>query len=169
MLSQMYKLPRFSGCDYRRGMDWWMDLLATYTHDSELQAICSSRSCNSSARYVLAFHGDASSSVPDEFMWVSWLTKCQLSSRPPSATHHRPLRCAIPWSLSTLSHPRSLSRKPGEISRYSNWLRAGQSGAGAGFLRVLRFPLQIFIPPNSPSSHSFHQILHPHNHPGQVQ
>jgi hypothetical protein len=28
----------------------------------------------------------------------------------------------------------------------------GQNGAGVGFLRVLRFPLQIFIPPNSPSS-----------------
>jgi hypothetical protein len=26
----------------------------------------------------------------------------------------------------------------------------GQSGAGAGFLRVLRFPLPIFIPPISP-------------------
>jgi hypothetical protein len=25
--------------DYRRGLDWWMDLLTTYTHDSELQAI----------------------------------------------------------------------------------------------------------------------------------
>jgi hypothetical protein len=31
----------------------------------------------------------------------------------------------------------------------------GQSdGAGTGFLRVLRFPLPIFIPPNSPSSQS---------------
>jgi hypothetical protein len=30
---------------------------------------------------------------------------------------------------------------------------SGQSGAGAGFLRVLRFPL-LFIPPNSPSSQS---------------
>jgi hypothetical protein len=30
----------------------------------------------------------------------------------------------------------------------------GQSGAGAGFFRVLRFPLPIFIPPNSPSSQS---------------
>jgi hypothetical protein len=28
-----------SGCDYRRGLDWWMDLLTTYTYDSELQAI----------------------------------------------------------------------------------------------------------------------------------
>jgi hypothetical protein len=25
--------------DYRRGLDWWMHLLSTYTHDSELQAI----------------------------------------------------------------------------------------------------------------------------------
>jgi hypothetical protein len=30
----------------------------------------------------------------------------------------------------------------------------GQIDAGAGFLRVLRFPLPIFIPPNSPSSQS---------------
>jgi hypothetical protein len=28
----------------------------------------------------------------------------------------------------------------------------GQSGLGAGFLRVLRFPLPIFIPPISPQS-----------------
>jgi hypothetical protein len=26
-------------CDYRWGLDWWMDLLTTYTHDLELQAI----------------------------------------------------------------------------------------------------------------------------------
>jgi hypothetical protein len=25
--------------DYRRGLDWWMDLLTIYTYDSELQAI----------------------------------------------------------------------------------------------------------------------------------
>jgi hypothetical protein len=31
-------LSRFRG-DYRRGMDWWMDLLTTYTHHSELQAL----------------------------------------------------------------------------------------------------------------------------------
>jgi hypothetical protein len=30
----------------------------------------------------------------------------------------------------------------------------GQSGAGAAFLRVLRFPLPIFIPPISPQSPS---------------
>jgi hypothetical protein len=27
------------GCDYRRGMDCWMDLLTTYIHHSELQVI----------------------------------------------------------------------------------------------------------------------------------
>jgi hypothetical protein len=30
----------------------------------------------------------------------------------------------------------------------------GKSGAGVGFIRVLRFPLPVFIPPNSPSSWS---------------
>jgi hypothetical protein len=30
----------------------------------------------------------------------------------------------------------------------------GQSGAGAGFLRVFRFPLPIFIPPIATQSHS---------------
>jgi hypothetical protein len=38
----------------------------------------------------------------------------------------------------------------------------GQSGAGAGFLRVLRFPLPNFIPPIAPESH-------PHLSPGFVQ
>jgi hypothetical protein len=31
-------LPR-SMCDSRRGLDWWIDLVITYTHDWELQAI----------------------------------------------------------------------------------------------------------------------------------
>jgi hypothetical protein len=35
---------------------------------------------------------------------------------------------------------------------WSSGICGGQSGAGAGFLRVLRFPLPIFMPPNSPSS-----------------
>jgi hypothetical protein len=35
---------------------------------------------------------------------------------------------------------------------WSSGICDGQSGAGAGFLRVLRFPLPIFIGPDSPSS-----------------
>jgi hypothetical protein len=35
---------------------------------------------------------------------------------------------------------------------WSSGICGGQSGAGAGFLRVLQFPLPVFIPPNSPSS-----------------
>jgi hypothetical protein len=26
-------------CDYRQGLDWWMDLLTTYTHNPQLQAV----------------------------------------------------------------------------------------------------------------------------------
>jgi hypothetical protein len=37
---------------------------------------------------------------------------------------------------------------------WSSGICGGQSGPGAGFLRVLRFPLPIFIPPNFPSSQS---------------
>jgi hypothetical protein len=36
----------------------------------------------------------------------------------------------------------------------SSGICGGQSGAGAGFLRVLRFPLAIFIPPIAPQSPS---------------
>jgi hypothetical protein len=37
----------------------------------------------------------------------------------------------------------------------SCWTPAGQSGTGVDFLRVLRFPLTILIPPGAPHSSSF--------------
>jgi hypothetical protein len=37
---------------------------------------------------------------------------------------------------------------------WSSGIYGGQIGAGAGFLRVLRFPMPIFIPPNAPQSPS---------------
>jgi hypothetical protein len=37
---------------------------------------------------------------------------------------------------------------------WSSGICGEQSGAGAGLLRVLRFPLPVFIPSNSPSSQS---------------
>jgi hypothetical protein len=37
---------------------------------------------------------------------------------------------------------------------WSSEICGGQSGAGAGFLRELRFPLPIFIPPITPQSPS---------------
>jgi hypothetical protein len=46
-------------------------------------------------------------------------------------------------------------RLPTVVARvWSSGIFGGQSDAGAGFLRVLRFPLPIFIPPNSPFSQS---------------
>jgi hypothetical protein len=49
-----------------------------------------------------------------------------------------------------VSHRGGPGSSPGLASR----ICGGQNGAGAGFLRVLRFPLPIFIPPNSPPSQS---------------
>jgi hypothetical protein len=43
---------------------------------------------------------------------------------------------------------------PGSVPGLASGICSEQSGAGAGFLRVLRFPLPIFIPPNFPSSQS---------------
>jgi hypothetical protein len=37
---------------------------------------------------------------------------------------------------------------------WSCGIRSGRSGAGTGFLRILRFPLLIFIPPIAPQSPS---------------
>jgi hypothetical protein len=37
---------------------------------------------------------------------------------------------------------------------WSSGICGGQSGAGAGFLRAIRFPLPIFIPPIAPQSPS---------------
>jgi hypothetical protein len=48
----------------------------------------------------------------------------------------------------------SLSRKTKGKPTWSSGICGGQSGAGVGFLRVLEFPLPVFIPPNSPSSQS---------------
>jgi hypothetical protein len=54
------------------------------------------------------------------------------------------------------SHPRKLMFEVTHIIArvWSCGFCGGQSGAGAGFLRVLRFPLSIFIPPIAPQSHS---------------
>jgi hypothetical protein len=43
---------------------------------------------------------------------------------------------------------------PTAISRVRAWVWLSGSVAGADFHRVLRYPLPIFIPPNSPSSQS---------------
>jgi hypothetical protein len=39
---------------------------------------------------------------------------------------------------------------PGSIPDQVSGICGGQSGTGAGFIRVLRFPLPILIPPTAP-------------------
>jgi hypothetical protein len=61
------------------------------------------------------------------------------------------LRPRHSWSgYSLASHRGGSGSRPGLASG----ICGGQSGAWAGFLRILRFPLPIFIPPTSPSSQS---------------
>jgi hypothetical protein len=61
----------------------------------------------------------------------------------PLGYRERPLELAmVQYLLNTLVR----------IRVWSSGIRGGQSGAGAGFLRVLLFLLPIFIPPNSPGT-----------------
>jgi hypothetical protein len=46
--------------------------------------------------------------------------------------------------------PTAMARVRAQVT--SCGIRGGQSGTGAGFLRVLWFPLPIIIPQNAPSS-----------------
>jgi hypothetical protein len=59
--------------------------------------------------------------------------------------------CAIAQAVSRW-FPTAVARVQARV--WSCWICGGQSGAGAGFLRVLRFPLPIFIPPIAPQSPS---------------
>jgi hypothetical protein len=50
-------------------------------------------------------------------------------------------------------------RLPTSVARVRGWVKSrgicdGRSGTGSGFLRVLRFPLPILIPPTAPHSSS---------------
>jgi hypothetical protein len=65
-------------------------------------------------------------------------------------------RCSVWMSANT---PSTLTKGLHAVARDQTRVQScgicgGQNGAGAGFLRVLRFPLLIFIPPISPQSPS---------------
>jgi hypothetical protein len=61
------------------------------------------------------------------------------------------LGCATSQAVSRW-FPSAVHRVRAQV--WSSRICGGQSGAGIDFLWVLRFPLPIFIPPNSPSSKS---------------
>jgi hypothetical protein len=79
-----------------------------------------------------------------------------------TSIHHCPSwetnRCVVTQEISGRATAQAVSHwLPTAAAWVCAWVSSsgfccGQSGAEAGFLWVLRFPLPIFIPPNSPSS-----------------
>jgi hypothetical protein len=55
-------------------------------------------------------------------------------------------------SYETIPYTVSISDEEVKSFMRISGICGGQSGAEEGFLRVLRFPLPVFIPPNFPSS-----------------
>jgi hypothetical protein len=63
----------FRDCDYRWGMDWWMNLLTTYKHDSELQVITVLSlisTLHKSPQYLLSIFQPAVSSPAIPWQWL---------------------------------------------------------------------------------------------------
>jgi hypothetical protein len=100
-----------------------------------------------------SFYLDNATSAPFEVLSMSLLSnhpairlrRCQY--RKVSHKRGRAIAQAVSRMLST-------AEARGRDQVRSCGICGGQNDAGAGFLRVLRFPLPIFIPPNSPSSQS---------------
>jgi hypothetical protein len=67
-----------------------------------------------------------------------------------------PFRCSIRGRVIAQAVSRRLPTTAAQVRArvWSCGNCGGQSGVGAGFLRVLRFPLPIFIPPIAPQSPS---------------
>jgi hypothetical protein len=80
-------------CDYKRGLDWWIDLLTTYTHHSKLQVITALSLI--SALYKSLAHAKSSQSSLDVF-WQRLLTVeiLQLPALRPSC-HSRSCRTFV--------------------------------------------------------------------------
>jgi hypothetical protein len=100
-------------CDYRRGLDWWMDLLTSYTHDSELQEIIATpliSAIHKSPQHPLSFFHPAVSSqaVP----WQRLLTVAILQLHAlRSHIHNLPYGTQLSWILSLITSRHGLHRK----------------------------------------------------------
>jgi hypothetical protein len=75
------------GCDCRWGLDWWMDLLTTCTHHSELQVI-TALSLISTLYKSLAHAKSSQSSLDDSGQWLLTVKILQLPALRSSCHSH---------------------------------------------------------------------------------
>jgi hypothetical protein len=85
------------------------------------------------------------SSSPGQVMWDLWWTKWHWGRFSQSTSVSPANSYSTDCSTLIIYHPEQVR---------SCGICGGQSGTGAGFLAVLRFPLPILIPPSAPHSSS---------------
>jgi hypothetical protein len=87
-------------CDYRRGLHWWMDLLTTYTHNSELQAI-------TAPSLISTIHKTPAKPFPACCVFTSYSLSTASNSGDSSASHAEVLSSQPPAKDSTDSLSKS--------------------------------------------------------------
>jgi hypothetical protein len=71
-------IPRFRKFDYRRDVDWCMDLLTTYTHHSELQVINSAAAYLHNSQITIATAKPLSSLLSSSVVFWQWLLTVEI-------------------------------------------------------------------------------------------
>jgi hypothetical protein len=123
-------LSRACVCHYRRGFDWWMDLLTTYTHNSELQVI--------TAPWLIytPYKSLAHAKCSQSSLVVSWQRILTQQSHCNYSTHK--IFLSLPHSCSSFLHRRTSNSQLNliAISSQPPWQNSAELAA----------PILFFIP-----------------------
>jgi hypothetical protein len=129
-------------------ISWTIHYLHHHWLDSPVWTLAFLRSFNQSSLFIITFLHSQGLNIVDQTSLQSQFGPSSFSS-PFRSGIKQLLGRAIAQPVSRWL-PTAAARVRSRV--WSSGISGGQSGAGAGFLRVLRFPLPIFIPRNSPSS-----------------
>jgi hypothetical protein len=126
---------QFCGCDYRRGEDWVLDILTTYTHPSELHVITVISTLYSSLQHPLSIFQPAVSSNWRSLATIS-NSRDSSASRAQVLLSHPPVQnsCQFPQSQLTTINSETLNQVlccNCQLSRYHLFSVIPSAGLGS--------------------------------------